>query len=362
MQASINEWLSALPNFLRILTVLAGAMLLGWIIAKVSMQILYWNFRRWNGDMSRILKQHINGPVSYLGPILLANIVWHTSLIPDGVPTYWSKLLVIILIVIITWLLLRIIDLGSDIIRKQFDINVEDNLDERKMLTQLQYIRRVSEVVLFIIALALILLQFDGVRKVGTGILTSAGVMGIIVGFAAQRSIANLLAGFQIAFTQPIRIDDVVIVEGEWGRVEEITLTYVVIKIWDQRRLVVPLQHFIDQSFQNWTRTTSELLGTVFLYVDYTFPVNVLREELTNFLKNHRLWDQRVGIVQVTDSKPEVMEIRLLVSATNAGNAFDLRCDVREHMIHFIQSNQPESLPKTRMQYYNDIKDASLKE
>ncbi|PHN06858.1 mechanosensitive ion channel protein MscS [Flavilitoribacter nigricans DSM 23189 = NBRC 102662] len=326
------------------------------------MQVLYWNFRRWNGDMSKILKQHINGPVSYLGPLLMANIVWNSSLVPEETSGIWAKTLVIVLIIIVAWLLLRVIDMVADIIREQFDIKVEDNLDERKILTQLQYIRRVSEVVLFVIALALILLQFEGVRKVGTGILTSAGVLGIIVGFAAQRSIANLLAGFQIAFTQPIRIDDVVIVEGEWGRVEEITLTYVVIKIWDQRRLVVPLQYFIDKTFQNWTRTTSELLGTVFLYVDYTFPVEVLRRELTDFLENHRLWDQRVGIVQVTDSKPDVMEIRLLVSATNAGNAFDLRCEVREHMINFIQQEQPESLPKMRMQYYNDLKDASLKE
>lgn len=361
MEESINGWLNALPQFLRIPTLLAAALVVGWVLAKVFLKFLYWNFRRWDGDRSDIIRQHLSGPVSYLVPVLTANIVVNSSLVPDGLPAIWSKAMVIIFIVLMAWLLLRIIDLVADIIREQFDIRVEDNLDERKMLTQLQYIRRVSEVVLFVIALALILLQFDGVRKVGTGILTSAGVLGIIVGFAAQRSIANLLAGFQIAFTQPIRIDDVVIVEGEWGRVEEITLTYVVIKIWDQRRLVVPLQHFIDKAFQNWTRTTSELLGTVFLYVDYTFPVEILRNELKNFLEKHHLWDKRVGIVQVTDSKPEVMEIRLLVSAADAGKAFDLRCEVREHMVGFIQTHQPESLPKTRVQYYNDLKDANSK-
>lgn len=362
MEESINGWLNALPEFLKVPTLLAAALVLGWIIAKVFMQVLYWNFRRWDGDLSKIVKQHINGPVSYLGPLLLANIVLNSSLTPENMPAFWTKIVVIVFIILMAWLLLRVIDLVSDIIREKFDMHVEDNLDERKMLTQLQYIRRVSEVILFVIALALILLQFEGVRKVGTGILTSAGVLGIIVGFAAQRSIANLLAGFQIAFTQPIRIDDVVIVEGEWGRIEEITLTYVVIRIWDQRRLVVPLQHFIDKAFQNWTRTTSELLGTIFLYVDYTFPVEMLRKELTNFLETHKFWDKRVGIVQVTDSKPDVMEIRLLVSAADAGKAFDLRCDVREHMIGFIQSQQPESLPKTRIQYYNDLKDAASKE
>lgn len=362
MEASINEWLNAMPAFLRLVTVLAASLLIGWIVARLALLILYWNFRRWNSDLTQTMRQHINGPVNYLGPLVSANIVWNTTLVPEATPDFWSKLLVILLIIAIAWLLLRIIDVVSDVIREQFDIHVEDNLDERKILTQLQYIRRVSEVVLFVIALALILLQFEGVRKVGTGILTSAGVLGIIVGFAAQRSIANLLAGFQIAFTQPIRIDDVVIVEGEWGRVEEITLTYVVIKIWDQRRLVVPLQHFIDNAFQNWTRTTSELLGTVFLYVDYTFPVSLIREELKAYLEAHRLWDQRVAVVQVTDAKTDVMEVRMLVSAANAGNAFDLRCDVREHMITFVQDQKPESLPKMRVQYYNDLKDDRSKD
>lgn len=361
MEATINDWLNTLPAILRAPAIIVAALLLGWLIAKLIMQILYWNFRRWEGDIPQKLRRHISGPVNYLFPFIMANILWNSSLVPEDVPGVWSKLLIIILIILIAWLLLRIIDMVSEIIRKQFDIKVEDNLDERKILTQLQYIRRVSEVVLFVIALALILLQFDGVRKVGTGILTSAGVLGIIVGFAAQRSIANLLAGFQIAFTQPIRIDDVVIVEGEWGRIEEITLTYVVIKIWDQRRLVVPLQYFIDKTFQNWTRTTSELLGTVFLYVDYTFPVDILRAELSKFLEGHRLWDQRVGIVQVTDSKPDVMEIRLLMSAGNAGNAFDLRCEVREHMIDFIRQRQPDSLPKIRLHYDNAVKDTSPK-
>jgi small-conductance mechanosensitive channel len=184
----------------------------------------------------------------------------------------------------------------------------------------------------------------------GWGCLTSAGVAGIIIGLAAQKSIANLLAGFQIAFTQPIRLDDVVIVEGEWGRIEEITLTYVVVRIWDQRRLVVPLQYFNEKSFQNWTRTTSELLGTVFIYTDYTMPVEALREELSRLLETNPKWDKRVGIIQVTDTTETTMQIRALMSARNAGDTFDLRCHVREGLITFIQQQFPEALPKTRVE------------
>jgi small-conductance mechanosensitive channel len=350
MQANLTEWLSALPSFLRIPVLIVAAMIVGWIIVRIALRFFFWNIRRWDDDTTELIKKHVQTPASYVVPLLLANVVLQTDLVPDDVPDYWSKLLIIFLIIMLAWLGLRIIDVASDIIRSNYRMDVDDNLDERKLLTQLQYIRRVSEVVLFVIALALILLQFEGVRKIGTGILTSAGVAGIIIGFAAQKSIANLLAGFQIAFTQPIRIDDVVIVEGEWGRIEEITLTYVVVRIWDQRRLVVPLHHFIDKAFQNWTRITSELLGTVFLYVDYTFPVEELRQVLKDYLEKHKLWDKRVSVVQVTDAKPDVMEIRLLVSAGNAGNAFDLRCDVREYMIRYIQENYPESLPRGRVE------------
>jgi len=188
-------------------------------------------------------------------------------------------------------------------------------------------------------------------RKIGTGLLTGVGIGGIIIGFAAQKSLGNLLAGFQIAFTQPIRIDDVVIVEGEWGRIEEITLTYVVVSIWDQRRMILPITYFIEKPFQNWTRVSAELLGTVFLYLDYTIPIQPLRDELSRLLTNHPLWDKRVNVVQVTDNKENLIEVRLLMSARNSGKAFDLRCDVREQMIAFIRTNYPDSLPKNRIEF-----------
>jgi len=197
------------------------------------------------------------------------------------------------------------------------------------------------------------LMVFESVRQLGTSILASAGVLGIIVGFAAQKSIATVLAGFQIAMTQPIRLDDVVIVEGEWGRIEEITLTYVVVLIWDQRRLVVPISYFIEKPFQNWTRVSAELLGTIFLYMDYTVPLDKLRAELDRLLAETDMWDKRVKVVQVTDSKERVIEVRVLVSAADASTAWNLRCMLREKLIGYLQRNHPESLPRTRAELSN---------
>ena len=185
-------------------------------------------------------------------------------------------------------------------------------------------------------------------RHVGTSILASAGIASVIIGFAAQRSLGTLVAGLQIAITQPIRIDDVVIVENEWGRIEEITLTYVVVRIWDLRRLVVPISYFLEKPFQNWTRVSAHLLGTVMLHVDYTVPLNVMREELDRILEQSKLWDHKVKVLQVTDTTDRTLELRALVSAGNASAAWDLRCEVREAMVDFLQRNYPECLPRTR--------------
>ncbi|HVW12392.1 MAG TPA: mechanosensitive ion channel domain-containing protein [Mucilaginibacter sp.] len=209
-------------------------------------------------------------------------------------------------------------------------------------------------ILIVVVSLAIILLSFNSVRKLGAGLLTGVGIGGIILGIAAQKPLGNLLAGLQIAFTQPIRIDDVLVVEGEWGRVEEITLTYVVLAIWDQRRLVLPITYFTEKPFQNWTRTTSQILGTVFLYVDYTFPVDGLRAELDRLLKASKLWDKRVGILQVTDSKPDVIELRALMSASNSSDAFDLRCYVRENLLKYITAHMPGSLPQRRYKGFED--------
>jgi small-conductance mechanosensitive channel len=245
-------------------------------------------------------------------------------------------------------MLIKLVFVLSDFIEHAYDVAQANNLLARKIRTQIEYVRRVLIVCIILICSSLVLLTFDSVRQLGIGLLSSAGVLGIIFGIAAQKSIGNLLAGLQIAFTQPIRIEDVVVVEGEWGRIEEITLTYVVVRIWDLRRLVLPLNYFIEKPFQNWTRTSADILGTVFLYVDYTLPVDRLRQQLQALLASNPLWDGQTGTLQVTNSTERSMEVRAVVSARNSSDAWDLRCWVREELIAFIQREYPHCLPQAR--------------
>jgi small-conductance mechanosensitive channel len=254
----------------------------------------------------------------------------------------------LLLIGVVAYLLFQLVDAAATMLLLQHRLDVADNLQARAVHTQVLVLKRVAVALIGIFTLASMLMVFESVRQFGASILASAGIAGIIIGFAAQRSIATLLAGFQIALTQPIRVDDVVIVEGEWGRIEEITLTYVVVRIWDLRRLIVPITQFIEQPFQNWTRVSSDVLATVFVYVDYTVPVETLRTELTRILKASPLWDGKVNVLQVTDAKEHTLEIRALASAADAGLAWDLRCEVREKLVDFVQRNYPGSLPRFR--------------
>ncbi|MDF9796997.1 small-conductance mechanosensitive channel [Catalinimonas alkaloidigena] len=247
------------------------------------------------------------------------------------------------------WVLLSLVKVVEEVVFEHYTVKRGDSLKSKKIQTQLQFIRRVLVVIIVVLVLSAILLTFDSVRNIGATLLTSAGVAGIIVGFAAQKSIANFLAGLQIAITQPIKIDDSVIVEGEWGWIEEITLTYVVIKIWDKRRLVLPINYFIEKPFQNWTRTSTELLGPVMLYLDYTLPLDELRNELDKILAREKLWDRKTKVVQLVDTTEKCIAVRILVSAKDAPTAFDLRCIVREKLINFVREKYPDALPVHRM-------------
>lgn len=255
----------------------------------------------------------------------------------------------ILLIVSLSWAAIAFIRIVKHIFLEKYDISQEDNLRSRKFQTQFNILERILVFLIVLISIGLILMLFDEVKRIGISLFASAGVAGVIIGLAAQRVIGAVLAGIQIAITQPIRLDDVVIIEGEWGRVEEITLTYVVINIWDKRRLVVPSTYFFEKPFQNWTRTTSEILGTVFIYTDYHVSFEALRNELTRLLKSTPLWDGKVNVLQVTDAKERSIEIRALMSAKDSGTAWDLRVFIREKLIEFLQKNYPESLPKTRV-------------
>jgi len=254
----------------------------------------------------------------------------------------------ILIIGAVAYVLFQTVSLGEKAVLAQFDINASDNLQARKVYTQVHVLSKTLHVIIAIFTVASVLMLFEEVRQFGTSILASAGVLGIIIGFAAQRTIANLFAGFQLAMTQPIRIDDVVIVEGEWGRIEEITLTYIVVKIWDDRRLVVPLSHFIEKPFQNWTRVSAELLGSVFVWADYSMPISKLRPAVERIVKESPDWDQRFWNLQVTDTTERAMQLRVLATAADASKAFNLRCEIREKLLAFIQEQLPQSLPKVR--------------
>lgn len=323
--------------------------LIGMIIYKLLNSTIHKAFAIENDTIDRKLKI----PIYVLSSMVLTRALFNFSNLSDELFYYFSKTNFILIILFSTWLMIRFFSISTLIMGRKFDTSKEDNLQERKIATQFNYIKKIINVVLWIIAISIILMSFEEVRKVGVSILASAGLTGLVIGFAAQKTISNLLAGFQIAFTQPIRMDDVVIVENEWGKIEEITLTYVVVKIWDERRLVLPLTYFIEKPFQNWTRNKAELLGSVFLWVDYTFPVDELRGEVKRLAENSRLWDRRVQVLQLVETSEKGMQLRVLVSAVDAPTAFDLRCEVREGLVKYIQQHYPHCLPKLRIESQN---------
>ncbi|HEX3623921.1 MAG TPA: mechanosensitive ion channel domain-containing protein [Verrucomicrobiae bacterium] len=257
----------------------------------------------------------------------------------------------ILLITAVALILCQLVNLGEKYLLTKYDIGVADNLQARKLYTQVHVLSKTLYFIISLFAVASMLMLFEEVRRLGASILASAGVIGVVLGFAAQKTIANLFAGFQLAMTQPIRLDDVVIVENEWGRIEEISLTYVVIHIWDDRRLVVPLSYFIEKPFQNWTRATSQLLGSVFVFADYSLPLDQAREALKEIIENHPLWDKRFWNLQVTDATDKTMQLRVLATSADSSRSWDLRCDIREKFIAYIQKTHPQSLPRVRAEF-----------
>jgi small-conductance mechanosensitive channel len=265
--------------------------------------------------------------------------------------------LAIALIIAITWLLIEVGYAGTDIalIRLSRALGTRDNRRARRARTQLIVLRRVIAVVAIVIALGAILLTFTRVRALGASLLASAGIAGAIAGVAARPTVGNLIAGLQIAFSDMLRMDDVVVVvENEWGRVDDITLTYVVVKTWDERRLILPTSYFVDNPFQNWTRHEARVIGTVFLYLDYSVPVDEVRAETQRILEASPLWDRREWVLQVTEITTQGVELRILMSAADAPSAWDLRCEVREQLLRFVRERFPEALPRLRIDSSQD--------
>lgn len=304
--------------------------------------------RRTGNRLDDSLIRHGEKPAKLIFPLIAAFLVLRVTPLPRDLSNPISHLISLALIASIAWLFIALIDVVEDLVVERYRTDVPDNLLARRIKTQVQVLRRLAIVTIGVIALSIMLMTFPSIWHLGAGLFASAGVAGLVIGMAARPTLSNLLAGVQLALTEPIRIDDVVIVEGEWGWIEEISTTYVVVRIWDLRRLIVPLSHFIEQPFQNWTRVTADLLGTVYVYTDYTVPVEEVRQELRRILESSGMWDGKVCVLQVTNATEHAMELRALMSAPDSGKAWDLRCYVREKLIGFLQTRYPESLPRTR--------------
>jgi small-conductance mechanosensitive channel len=332
------------------LAVLAVGIILGILITWILWRIFQRIAARTETRLDDSIHKRLRAPTYILAPVLAIRLVIPliAARAGDALLRLLDQLLVLAAVFGVAWLVIRIIAVLEDLVLQRYDVTAADNLQARRVHTQMKIVRRILVFIISVIALGVALMHYDSFRELGTGILASAGIAGLVVGLAAQKSLANLLAGLQIAITQPIRLDDVVIVEGEWGRIEEITLTYVVVRIWDQRRLVVPISYFIEKPFQNWTRISADLLGTIYFYMDYTVPVDEIRKELLRILEASAHWDRKVHGVVVTNVTDKAMEVRALVSAADSGKAWDLRCEVREKMMNYLREKYPQALPKLR--------------
>jgi small-conductance mechanosensitive channel len=334
------------------LIILVLAVLLSSFAKRILLKVLQRFHRSQSSGISPVLRivMRIRRPAQFL--VILAGIAFVLPL--ADLPPDWlniaQKVVGVAWFVALGWLLIALVYCFEDFLLLRFDVNVADNLRARRARTQVLLMRRMVITLLVVIDAGLVLSVFrdSQIWHYGAGLLASAGLASLLLATAAKSSASNLLAGIQIALTEPIRLDDVVIVEGQWGRIEEITTTYVVVAIWDQRRLIVPLSYFIENSFQNWTRQSAELLGYPYLYVDYSVPVEPLREEFKRVCESSPLWDKRVCVLQVTDLSSSMMQIRCLFSVRNSSDQWDLSCLVREKMIDFIRANYPDAFPRTR--------------
>ncbi|MBB4006731.1 mechanosensitive ion channel family protein [Allorhizobium taibaishanense] len=342
------------PDWAVSLVVLALAFVIGVLIQRVVFRVLTRLTENrdlfWRSLVQRTYR-----------PLRLAILTWTLSIgttiapLSDRATGLMRHALLLCFVILLGWMARTALHIWVTVYLRRFKLDAEDNLLARKHVTQSRIMERVAATGIIALTISAVLMSFPAVRQYGVSLLASAGVAGIVLGLALQPMLKNLFAGLQLAITQPIRIDDALIVEGEFGHVEEITSTYVVVKLWDWRRLVLPLNYFIEKPFQNWTREGAALIGTVMVYLDYSVPVATLREKTEEIVKAAPLWDGKVFNLAVTDLKDQVMEIRILVSATSAGKTFDLRCHVREKLMEYIQQSYPDALPRLRIRQAEKI-------
>jgi len=339
-----------IPDELLIGLVVSVAAILGLILAGVVLAIIDRAIKR-SAVLSTFLNcRRLRPPIYTVMPVLLIFLGLRLTFPAELQEPFFAGLVKITSVALLYWLGLRIVDVVSQAISKRFDISVRDNLRARQVQTRIIVVRRIVSFLVFLVALSAVFLMFSQLRTLGVSLLASAGIAGVVLGFAAQKTLGNLLAGFMIAISQPIRIEDAVVVEGQWGWIEEINLVYVVVRLWDKRRLILPISYLLEHPFENWTRTSADIIGEVDLYTDYAMPVEPLRAELAKILRDTDLWDGKTQNVQVSDCDKDVMKIRILVSAGDSGAAWDLRCLVRERMLAFISRDYPHCLPLTRIE------------
>ncbi len=333
----------------------AGLLAFAVLCSLIARWILFFFLRRVAKRHKSVVATslvHHGGRLSrWFFPLLAILIALPGTSLPPRIMSPAEHALGILLIAMIAWLVILTSQLVSDVLMARYRVDVADNLLARKVETQLSVLHRVVTVVVMLIALAIILMTFPAIRSIGASLLASAGIAGLVVGVAMKPTFSSLVAGIQIALTQPMRLEDVVIVDGEWGWIEEIRTTYVVVRIWDLRRLIVPLSYFIEHPFQNWTRTSADLLKYVYLWVDYSVPLDELRQELTRILKSTPKWKGQVNVLQVTDANDRAIQIRALMDARDSGEGWDLSCYVREKLIDFLQQRYPGCLPRLRGEF-----------
>ena len=348
-----NTWADAaaafdwLPDGVEAVLILSAAVLIALLLHGVLFKAIRRAFAIRYPSLRPLLTE-IAGPTRLAFILLALGLALPAARMEAQWSTVIAHVLQLAFIVLIGWIVLVSVNMAARVYLRRFKLDAEDNLLARKHVTQVRVLNGVLSTLIIMVTVAAALMTFEPVRQIGVGLFASAGIAGIIVGLAARPVLSNLIAGVQLAMTQPIRLEDAVVVENEWGWIEEITATYVVVRLWDWRRLIVPLTYFIEKPFQNWTRESSAIMGTVFIHTDYAVPVDQVRQKLDEIVRNSKLWDGRVANLQVTDAKERSIELRALVSARTASACWDLRCEVREKLIAFLQQDFPGALPRER--------------
>jgi len=339
-----SPWGRSLLSLLGLALAVAGAL----VVHAIAFALLHRLAAKPQRVVEASLYRHARRPARWLLLLLALLVALPLVPLPELARLALQHVVSLGVIAACAWGVILATEVLADLIASRYRVDVADNLAARRIQTQVHVLRRVVTVVVVLVTLAVMLLTFPAARSIGASLLASAGLAGLVVGMAMRPTLASLIAGIQIALTQPIRLDDAVVVENEYGWIEEITSTYVVVRLWDLRRMVLPLTYFIEHPFQNWTRTTASLIGSVYLYVDYTAPVEAIRQELDRILRASPLWDGQTSALQVTNAKEQTLELRALAGARDAGAAWDLRCALREQLVAFLQANYPQCLPKTR--------------